>query len=98
MSEIKNRYIIPNLWRAIELLEYLADKPEGQTISEIAEAMNLPTNSVFRILRTLSAKGYVLQNHKRYEIGSKLFALGARAIAEESLFEKITPVMRDLRD
>jgi len=95
---VNEKYIIPNLWRAIDLLEYLADKPEGQTISEIAEALKLPTNSVFRILRTLSAKGYVLQKHKRYEISSKLFALGARAIAEESLFEKITPVMRELRD
>lgn len=95
---VNKKYIIPNLWRAIDLLEYLADKPEGQTISEIAEALNLPTNSVFRILRTLSAKDYVLQKHKRYEISSKLFALGARAIAEESLFEKITPVMKELRD
>jgi DNA-binding IclR family transcriptional regulator len=98
ISGVNEKYIIPNLWRAIDLLEYLAEKPEGQTISELAEALRLPTNSVFRILRTLSAKGYVIQKHKQYEISSKLFALGAHAIAEESLFEKITPVMRELRD
>ena len=97
-NETNGKYIIPNLWRAIELLEYLSEKPEGQTISELAEGLDLPTNSVFRILRTLSAKGYVIQKHKRYEISSKLFALGAKAIAEESLFDKITPVMRELRD
>ncbi len=97
-NEGKGKYIIPNLWRAIELLEYLADNPEGLTISELADALSLPTNSVFRILRTLSAKEYVIQKHKRYSVSSKLFALGAHAIAEESLFEKITPVMRDLRD
>jgi IclR family acetate operon transcriptional repressor len=98
MDEVKNKYIIPNLWRAIELLEFLVLKPEGQTISELAESLELPTNSVFRILRTLSTKGYLLQKHKRYVVSSKLFALGARAIAEESLFEKITPVMRELRN
>ena len=97
-QEVNEKYIIPNLKRAIDLLEYLAEKPEGQTISELAEALNLPTNSVFRIIRTLSSKGYILQQHKRYEISSKLFALGARAIAEESLSERITPVMRELRD
>lgn len=97
-NETKEKYIIPNLWRAITVLEYMAEKPEGQTISELADSLELPTNSVFRILRTLSAKGYVIQQHKRYEISSKLFALGAQAIAEESLFEKIFPVMRELRD
>lgn len=97
-KETTGKYIIPNLWRAIELLEYLAANPEGLTISELADALQMPTNSVFRILRTLSAKEYVIQKHKRYIISSKLFALGAQAIAEESLFEKIVPVMRDLRD
>ncbi|MDC7226288.1 MAG: IclR family transcriptional regulator [Spirochaetales bacterium] len=97
-NDINGKYIIPNLWRAIELLEYMSGKPEGQTISELAEALSLPTNSVFRILRTLSAKGYITQKHKRYEINSRLFALGAQAIAEESLFEKVIPVMRELRD
>lgn len=95
---VNEKYIIPNLWRAIDVLEYLSKNPEGITISELAEALNIPTNSVFRILRTLSTRGYVIQNKKRYEISSKLFALGAHAIAEETLFEKITPVMRELRD
>ena len=95
---MNEKYIIPNLWRAIDLLEYLSDNPERQTISEIAEALKLPTNSVFRILRTLTARGYVVQKHKRYEISNKLFALAAKAIAEETLFEKMTPVMRELRD
>ena len=95
---MNEKYIIPNLWRAIDVLEYLSKNPEGITISELADALSIPTNSVFRILRTLSTRGYVLQTKKRYEISSKLFALGAHAIAEETLFEKIIPVMRDLRD
>ena len=98
MKESDDRYIIPNLWRALDLLEYLANEPEGKTISEIVEAMNIPTNSVFRICKTLSARGYIIQKHKRYEVSSQLFALGAKAIAEEGLFEKIYPVMRELRD
>ena len=93
-----NKYIVPNLWRAIDILEYLAQKPEGKTISEVAEALSIPTNSVFRILRTLASRGYVIQKHKRYQISSKLFALGSQAIAEETLFEKSLPVMREIRD
>jgi DNA-binding IclR family transcriptional regulator len=92
------KYIVPNLWRAIDVLEYLAQKPEGKTISEVTEALSIPTNSVFRILRTLASRGYVLQKHKRYEVSSKLFALGAQAIAEETLFERSLPVMREIRD
>ena len=95
---MNEKYIIPNLWRAIDLFEHLAEHPERQTISEIAETLELPTNSVFRILRTLTARGYIVQKNKTYEISSKLFALGAKAIAEDTLFEKMTPVMKELRD
>ncbi len=98
MKDTESRYMIPNLWRALDILEFLAREPEGKTISEVVEAINIPTNSVFRILRTLTARGYVLQQHKRYEVSSRLFALGAQAIAEETLFEKTYPVMRELRD
>jgi DNA-binding IclR family transcriptional regulator len=98
MNGTDERYIIPNLWRAFDVLEFLAKEPEGQTISEIVEGLEIPTNSVFRILRTLAAREYVVQKHKRYEVSSKLFALGAQAIAEESLFERIYPAMKELRD
>ena len=97
-KKTESRYLIPNLWRAIDVLEFLAREPEGKTISEVVEATEIPTNSVFRILRTLTARGYVVQKHKRYEVSSRLFALGAQAIAEESIFEKTFPVMRELRD
>ncbi len=98
MKDAEDRYIIPNLWRALDLLEFLANEPEGKTISEIVDAMKIPTNSVFRICKTLSARGYITQKYKRYEVSSLLFSLGAKAIAEDGLLEKIIPEMRELRN
>jgi len=44
-----NNYIIPSIDRAFEIIGYLANKPKGCGITEIAEQFDYPKNSVFRI-------------------------------------------------
>ncbi len=92
------KYIIPNLYRAMNLIEILSDYPEGWSISQLAEEMDIPTNSVFRILKTLVDKGYVVQRQKSYLLTSKLYHVGAKIYEESSLLERVLPHMRALRD
>ncbi|MEQ1830315.1 MAG: helix-turn-helix domain-containing protein, partial [Pirellula sp.] len=49
------RYSVPNLERALQILEAIAEHPEGMTMSETATAIKIPRNSAFRILSTLLA-------------------------------------------
>lgn len=93
-----DRYIIPSVDRTFDVLEFLAKEPEGKNITDVAGALDISKNSVFRILKTLTKKGYVEEYKRLYRIGSKLFKLGTVAVGESSLIEKALYYMRDLRD
>jgi DNA-binding IclR family transcriptional regulator len=93
-----DRYIIPSLDRTLSIMELLADEPEGKNITEIADELDISKNSVFRILRTLTSRGYVEEYKKLYRLGGKLFQLGNKAVGEYTLIEKALSYMRSLRD
>ncbi|MBN1673299.1 MAG: IclR family transcriptional regulator [Kiritimatiellae bacterium] len=94
------RYHVPNLDRALSIIECLAEHPNGLTLSEIVRALALPKNSVFRITTNLRNRGYLLcsPESNRFVLSRKFLALGYAAVSEHSLVEKALDVMRDLRD
>ena len=95
-----SRYQVPNLTRGMAILELLARHPEGLSMVEIARAMDLPNNSVFRIATTLTDLGYLHRDPstKAFSLTRKLLALGYKSIAENSLVEESVADMRQLRD
>lgn len=94
------RYSVPNLARALRVIELLSESPRGMGISEIADRLKVPKNSVFRILATLHIYGYVDREEgaKTYRLSSKLLALGFSALVDTSLLEKASDILRQLRD
>jgi DNA-binding IclR family transcriptional regulator len=99
-DESKSKYQVPNLERALKILEHLAAHPENATMAEIARRLNYPNNSVFRILSTLDAHGYLIREpeSKQYSISRKLLSLGYQALVETSLIEKSQDILRSLRN
>lgn len=97
---MSSKYHVPNLERALEILELLAKNPEGMTISQIAEALRVPRNSVFRITATLLDRGYLLRDDatKAFQLSTKLLTLAYEGLSEGTLVERAIPVMRRLRD
>lgn len=95
-----DRYHVPNLERAIKIVEYLADRPEGITMSDVGVALQIPKNSAFRILNTLLAYGYVLRDEKtqQFRLSGKFLGLGGRGTGAEQLLENSIDVLRRLRD
>lgn len=104
MSEEKetfknSRYKVPNLERALVIMEYLLDCPGGQTITEITDKLGLSKNSVFRITMTLLGHGYIVRDEqKRFSLSKKLLLMGCRSISENSFIEQALDVMRLCRD
>ena len=94
------RYHVPNLNRALSILEFMASHPKGCGVSEIARQLDLPKNSVFRIVSTLHYRGYLNRDSggKHYRLSRKLLALGYSVISEQNLVEKSLKRMRLLRD
>jgi IclR family acetate operon transcriptional repressor len=71
---------VRSLERAFDLLERLADAGGVLPLSELAEAAGLPTPTVYRMMQTLAASGYVRQEaNRRYALGPRLIRLGDAA-------------------
>ena len=52
-------YAAPAVDKALDILEFLAEQPRTFGINELARELNIPVNSVFRILKRLTERGYV---------------------------------------
>ncbi|MEK0445314.1 MAG: Acetate operon repressor [Verrucomicrobiota bacterium] len=96
-----SRYSVPNLDRALTILEVLSQAPSGMSLTELAARLAIPTNSVFRISRTLEERGYLERNEatKRFCLTQKLLRLSCGpAEGERSLTECALDAMRELRN
>ncbi len=95
-----NRYHVPNLERALAVLELLAELPAGAGFAEIAERLGIPKNSAYRIVSTLHDHGYLLRDdtRKTYGLSRKLLTLGYAALGETNLVEMSLETMRVVRD
>jgi DNA-binding IclR family transcriptional regulator len=94
------RYIVPNLDRALVMLELLSSRPEGINVSDLGVELKIPKNSAFRIAVTLENRGFLekVEGTKRYRLTPRLLVLGAMSTTDANLFEKSIDVMRRLRD
>lgn len=95
-----SKYHVPNLERALVIIEHLSKRPAGLTASELTEQLKIPRNSIFRITSTLVDYNYLLRDEvtKKYQLSQKLLTMGYSALGEQTLIEKALPVMRELRD
>ncbi|MDQ7817990.1 MAG: IclR family transcriptional regulator [Melioribacteraceae bacterium] len=95
-----SKYHVPNLERALTIMEHLSQHPAGLTASEISEQLKIPRNSIFRITSTLVDTNYLIRDDetKKYQLSQKLLTMGYSALGEQTLIEKALPVMRELRD
>lgn len=96
----RSRYIVPNLDRALAMLELLSGRPDGLNVSELSVQLGIPKNSAFRIAVTLESRGFLAKSAgaKRYRLTPRLLMLGAVSATDTNLFEKSVDVMRRLRD
>lgn len=93
------RYHVPNLERALKLIEFLDAHPEGRSMSDLAQVLGFPRNSVFRITMTLLKHGYLERTDDgRFVLSRKVLGIGYRAIGEGGIVESSIDQMRHLRD
>jgi DNA-binding IclR family transcriptional regulator len=99
-SDETNKYHVPNLERALQIMELLAQRPGGLGVTEISNLLNIPKNSAFRIAMTLYNFGYLNREDgmKSFTLSGKLLSLGYAAVSDQNLMEKSLDVMRELRD
>ncbi|HWB97661.1 MAG TPA: IclR family transcriptional regulator [Bryobacteraceae bacterium] len=92
------RYTVPSLARAFEMLDMLSMSSVGLTKMEIARQIGIPYSTAFNILTTMEHHGYVRKDEAsgRYYLGLKLLSFGNIGIKDVSLRDIAAPVLEDL--
>jgi IclR family acetate operon transcriptional repressor len=80
LKEKKKQYQVPSVVRALKILEVLSVKPEGMTISELSQELQLPLSSTSTLLNTLHSLEYLVRENKIFSLSSRLFHIGNRAL------------------
>jgi DNA-binding IclR family transcriptional regulator len=98
MSEI-SKYSVPNLERALTIMEHLSQYSRGATQAELCAEFGYPKNSVYRICSSLVEQGYVQKDNdnQKFTLTRKLLAVAYGALSDDNLLELALPVMRRIR-
>lgn len=83
-------YTAPAVDKALDILEFLAERPRTFGINELARELSIPVNTVFRILRRLAERGYVELDAvtNGYRLSTRVFSLGMRLHARFELHRR----------
>lgn len=95
-----NSGTIQSVDKALEILCcFSIDEPE-QGVSELALKLSMYKSTIYRILKTLEERGFVIQNvaNQKYRLGFKLFYLGAAVISKLVVRDVALPLMQELSD
>lgn len=85
--------------KTLGILEYLASRPHGAELAEIASALNQSRSGCHRTLLELASYGYVRQAQKgAYTLTTKMPAMGLNWLSKSGLVDIAQPLLRRLAE
>ncbi len=96
----QNLYIVKPVYKAIQLLQTLAEAQADLTLASICKRTQLPKTTAYKYLQTFLACGYVAYDldSETYRLGMRLFELGRLANQQVKVQRVALPLMIALRD
>ncbi|WP_338827469.1 IclR family transcriptional regulator [Neomoorella thermoacetica] len=98
MSQVEGH--VQSLEKALKILEALAAAGEGIGLSELSRRLNLNKSTVYRMLSTLKAYGYVDQEEttEKYVLGLKILDLSGSLLERLDVRAVAHPYLKELAD
>jgi IclR family acetate operon transcriptional repressor len=85
------------LGRALEVLEALARRRDGATLSGLSRRLGSPKSSLLYLLRPMTRLGYLVRSPDgHYRLGPAAFTLAMAALSNRELPEMARPFLEDL--
>ena len=96
MSETKNT--VPAIDRAVDVIECISASDREMSLSDIMDRVDIPRQSLIRILNTLCLRGFLDKSGKRglYRLGLKFLYLGHRLHDKYDLRNSAWKYMKEL--
>jgi IclR family acetate operon transcriptional repressor len=92
-----NKYHIPNLGKACDVMGLIGDTPTGLTLKELVQRLDIPRTTALRITQTLLDAGFLVENDAgRMVPGSSLVQIGIKALDNLNIRGFARPRLRKL--
>src|SRR5687768_15003512 len=90
--------LVKSAARFADILEFVADSANPPTFAEIASGLGVPKSSMFHLLATLSARGYLQQveGSGGYQLWPAIGKLASRMRRPASFTARAQPVLKEL--
>lgn len=91
---------VQSVQRALDLLEHIAQRPDGARLSDLAQDAGLAVSTTHRLLTTLQLKGFAQADAAsgRWHVGQRAFLVGSAYTKQRSFVAPALPFLRRLRD
>ena len=96
----KANYLIRSVTHALDVMDELAAYKGEMGVTQLSQKLGLHKNNIFRLLATLTLRGYVEQNPstEEYSLGSSCLKLGQAYLLQNDLISRIRPVLLKLSE
>lgn len=92
-----NKYQIPNLGKACQVLGLIADTRGGCPLKQIAAQLSIPRTTALRITETLLNENYLARNEEgAFTLGTALVQIGVKALDSLDIRGFARPVLKKL--
>lgn len=92
-----NKYHIPNLGKACDVLDLIANTQGGCLLKNIATELSIPRTTALRITETLLDSNYLARNEEgAFTLGTSLVQLGVKALDNLDIRGFARPVLQAL--
>jgi len=95
----ENQNFPPAAERTLQILDYFAADPSSKTLKTLAEQLEIPSTSLYRIISCMQEYRYIVEDPKRpnyFKLGYKLSQFSHIAFTEKELITLARPYMEQL--
>jgi len=91
---------VKSIAKVLDILEHLAASKRVVSVSDLARATKINVSTAYRLLQTLMARGYVVQEtaNRGYLLGPRIFQMGSAYLQGNDLASVARPHLEALRD
>lgn len=92
--------MVQSIDRALRIIEIISTRKAGIGVTELAEKLGLNKSSIFRILATLTAHGFIEQDEetKKYKLGYIYLELSTKLLDSIDIRKEAVPYLRELEE
>lgn len=96
----ERRYSAPALEKGLDILEFLSECRDAQSLQQIGDGVGRTKGEIFRMVAVLAERGYIerTEGDDRFRVTDRLFRLGLNHPVNRSLVETALPFMNAFSD